>query len=40
MYVCNNIECVENCCKRKTINKALSANVSDNIYNTLKESVK
>ena len=39
MYVCNDIECVENCCKRKAINKALSANVGDDVYNTLKESV-
>lgn len=39
MYVCKNEECITNCCKKKSINKALSCNVEDSVYNTLKESL-
>lgn len=39
MYVCKTEECINNCCKKKSINKALSTNVDDSVYNTLKESI-
>lgn len=39
MYVCKSAECVDTCCKKKSINKALSCNVEDSVYNTLKESL-
>lgn len=38
-YVCKSEECVTQCCKKKSINKALSCNVDDSVYNSLKESV-
>lgn len=39
MYVCKSAECINNCCKKKTINKVLSTNVDESVYNTLKESI-
>jgi predicted RNA-binding protein YlxR (DUF448 family) len=34
-YVCKSEDCVSACCKRKSINKALSCNVDDDVYNQL-----
>ena len=39
MYVCKSAECVDICCKKKSINKALSCNVDDCVYDALKESL-
>lgn len=39
LYVCKDAKCIENCCKKKLINKSLSCMVEDDVYNLLKESV-
>ncbi len=38
-YVCKNIECLEKAFKAKRLNKNLQTNISDDIYNKLKEEI-
>ena len=38
-YVCNSIECLEKAFKAKRLNKNLQTNISDDIYNKLKEEI-
>lgn len=37
-YVCGNETCVDNCIKHKMLNKAFSCNISQEIYNSIKEA--
>ena len=36
-YICNNSECLEKLCKHKILNKAYKQNISQDIYDRLKE---
>ena len=38
-YVCKSIECLEKAFKAKRLNKNLQTNISDDIYNKLKEEI-
>ncbi|MDO4534749.1 MAG: YlxR family protein [Clostridium perfringens] len=38
-YVCKNIECLEKAFKAKRLNKNLQTNISEDIYNKLKEEI-
>lgn len=38
-YVCKSIECLEKAFKAKRLNKNLQINISDDIYNKLKEEI-
>ena len=38
-YICNNIECLEKAIKNKRLDRALDHNLSDDIYNKLKNLV-
>ena len=38
-YVCKRIECLEKAFKAKRLNKNLQTNISDDIYNKLKEEI-
>ena len=38
-YICKNIECLEKAFKAKRLNKNLQTNISDEIYNKLKEEI-
>ena len=38
-YVCMSIECLEKAFKAKRLNKNLQTNISDDIYNKLKEEI-
>lgn len=38
-YVCKSIECMEKAFKAKRLNKNLQTNISDDIYNKLKEEI-
>lgn len=36
-YICGNEQCVENCIKRKVVNKTFSCNVSEHVYQKIRE---
>jgi len=37
-YVCNNNECINKCIKTRALNRAFKENLSEDIYNSLRES--
>ena len=38
-YICNDVNCLEKAFKNKSINKSLKADVTDEIYEKLKEKI-
>lgn len=36
-YICNNAECINKLCKQKVLNKVLKTNISQDVYDRLKE---
>ena len=38
-YVCNSEECIAKCIKTKALNRAFKTNISEDVYNKLKEQI-
>ena len=38
-YICKNEDCLNKCIKQKSFNKAFKTNISDEIYNQIKEAI-
>lgn len=36
-YICDNENCINECIKRKMLNRVFKTNISDDIYNAIKE---
>lgn len=39
LYICKSTECVDKCKKTRAINRAFSCNVSDEVYDKIKEKL-
>ena len=36
-YICNSMECIEQCIKTRALNRAFKENISDEVYESLRE---
>ncbi|NCB48437.1 MAG: YlxR family protein [Clostridia bacterium] len=38
-YVCKNLECIEKCCKQKSLNRAFKCNVDQSVFDKLRQKI-